>query len=45
MATTTERQLHGPVGLADHGLNPSGRVHWNPTTALLYTHALRRGEG
>jgi phosphoenolpyruvate carboxykinase (ATP) len=45
MATITERQLHGPVGLADHGLNPSGRVHWNPTTALLYTHALRRGEG
>src|SRR5438093_6476783 len=45
MATTTERQLHGPVGLADHGLNPSGRVHWNPTTALLYTHALRGGEG
>ena len=46
MATTTERQLHGPVGLADHGLNPGGRVHWNPTTALLYTHALdaRRGK-
>src|SRR2546425_1974399 len=45
MATTTERQLHGPVGLADHGLNPGGRVHWSPTTALLYSHALRRGEG
>jgi phosphoenolpyruvate carboxykinase (ATP) len=45
MATTIERQLHGPVGLADHGLNPSGRVHWNPTSALLYMHALRRGEG
>jgi phosphoenolpyruvate carboxykinase (ATP) len=45
MATTTEPQLHGPVGLADHGLSPGGRVHWNPTTALLYTHALRRGEG
>jgi phosphoenolpyruvate carboxykinase (ATP) len=45
MATTTERQLHGPVGLADHGLSPGGSVHWNPTTALLYTHALKRGEG
>jgi phosphoenolpyruvate carboxykinase (ATP) len=46
MATTTERQqAHGPVGLAEHGLSPGGRVLWNPTTALLYTHALRRGEG
>jgi phosphoenolpyruvate carboxykinase (ATP) len=45
MATTTERQLHGPAGLADHGLSPGGPVHWNPTTALLYTHALARGEG
>jgi len=45
MATTIERQLHGPVGLADHGLSPGGRVHWNPTTALLYTHALTHGEG
>jgi phosphoenolpyruvate carboxykinase (ATP) len=45
MATTTQRQLRGPVGLADHGLSPGGRVHWNPTTALLYTHALLRGEG
>ncbi|HEX3456242.1 MAG TPA: phosphoenolpyruvate carboxykinase (ATP) [Gaiellaceae bacterium] len=46
MATTTERQqAHGPVGLAEHGLSPGGRVDWNPTTALLYTHALQRGEG
>src|SRR5437868_11766413 len=45
MATTTEKELHGPVGLADHGLSPSGRVHWSPTTALLYVHALRHGEG
>ena len=45
MATTTETELHGPVGLADHGLSPSGSVHWNPTTALLYTHALLRGDG
>ena len=30
-------------GLEAHGLNPRGRVYWNPTTAMLYTHALRRG--
>src|SRR6516164_9171942 len=45
MATTTERQLQGPVGLADHGLSPGGCVRWNPTTALLYTRALTSGEG
>ena len=43
--TTTERELRGPVGLADHGMTPVGSVHWNPTTALLYTHALQRGDG
>ncbi len=46
MATTTERTLRGGSGgLAEHGLTPVGQVHWNPTTALLYTHALLRGEG
>jgi phosphoenolpyruvate carboxykinase (ATP) len=34
-----------PTGLEGHGLSPGGRVYRNPTTALLYTHALRRGEG
>ena len=33
------------VGLEAHGLEPSGEIHWNPTTSLLYTHALERGEG
>jgi phosphoenolpyruvate carboxykinase (ATP) len=28
--------------LAGHGFNPRGRVYWNPTTSLLYTHALVR---
>src|SRR6478672_1938788 len=42
MAIATESQT---VDLSEHGLNPAGRVHWNPTTALLYMHALRRGEG
>jgi phosphoenolpyruvate carboxykinase (ATP) len=31
--------------LAAHGLNPGGHVWWNPTTPMLYTHALRREEG
>jgi phosphoenolpyruvate carboxykinase (ATP) len=32
-------------GLEDHGLDPEGRVYWNPTTSLLYTHAIVRGDG
>ncbi len=32
-------------GLEDHGFSPRGRVYWNPTTALLYTHSLLNGEG
>ena len=31
-------------GLEGHGLDPEGRVFWNPTTSLLYTHALAREE-
>jgi phosphoenolpyruvate carboxykinase (ATP) len=31
-------------GLEGHGLDPEGRVYWNPTISLLYTHALVRGE-
>jgi phosphoenolpyruvate carboxykinase (ATP) len=31
-------------GLEGHGLDPEGRVYWNPTTSLLYTHALAREE-
>ncbi len=38
IAITTET----PLGR--HGLNPEGRVYWQPTTALLYTHALAHGE-
>jgi phosphoenolpyruvate carboxykinase (ATP) len=40
--TVTAR--HG-ADLESHGIEPSGRVHWNPTTSLLYAHALARGEG
>jgi phosphoenolpyruvate carboxykinase (ATP) len=41
--TTTE--LPGRVDLSEHGIDASGRTYRNPTTALLYTHALQRGEG
>jgi len=44
MAMTTEIELRGPVGLDAHGIRAAGRVHWNPTTSLLYAHALLRGE-
>ena len=44
MATTSEIDLRSPVGLDAHGLAPSGRVHWSPTTSLLYSHALLRGD-
>src|SRR5207245_708278 len=33
------------VDLTHHGLHTSGRVYRQPTTSLLYTHALARGEG
>ncbi len=42
MATTIEPRS---ADLSEHGLEVRGRVHHNPTTALLYMHALRRGDG
>jgi phosphoenolpyruvate carboxykinase (ATP) len=42
MATTIDE---GRVDLAAHGIRAAGRVLRNPTTSLLYTHALTRGEG
>jgi phosphoenolpyruvate carboxykinase (ATP) len=44
MATTTQIELRGPVGLDEHGLQPAGHVYWNATTSMLYSHALLRGE-
>ncbi len=41
--TTTE--LPGRADLSEHGIDASGRVFRNPTTSLLYAHALARGEG
>jgi phosphoenolpyruvate carboxykinase (ATP) len=42
MATT---ELPGRVDLSEHGIDASGHVYRNPTTSLLYTHALARGDG
>src|SRR5215218_3084906 len=42
MATTFEPRS---ADLTEHGLEPSGTVHWNPTTSQLYTHAILRGDG
>ena len=41
----TTTQLPGRVDLSGHGINGSGQVYRNPTTSLLYMHALKRGEG
>ena len=32
-------------GLAAHGIQTSGDIHWNLPAAALYEHAIRRGEG
>jgi phosphoenolpyruvate carboxykinase (ATP) len=42
MAITT--RVRGGHGLDEHGIKAAGRIHWQPTTALLYMHALRRGD-
>src|SRR6185312_16958741 len=41
----TTTQLPSPVDLSAHRIDPTGRVYRNPSTALLYSHALARGEG
>jgi phosphoenolpyruvate carboxykinase (ATP) len=41
MATTIEPRS---ADLSEHGLDTRGHVRHNPTTALLYMHALRRGD-
>src|SRR5213075_344929 len=40
--TTDVRDRHD---LSEHGIEASGRVVYQPTTALLYMHALARGDG
>src|SRR4051812_27348827 len=41
--TTIELPVH--VDLSEHGIDASGRTYRNPTTSLLYAHALLRGDG
>ena len=38
-------RLPGRANLAEHGIRSGGQVHWQPTTAMLYTGALVRGDG
>jgi phosphoenolpyruvate carboxykinase (ATP) len=33
------------MDLSEHGIRPTGRVHHQPTTSLLYMHALAREDG
>ncbi len=35
----------GTSGLDAHGISTTGSVYWNLTAAVLYEHALQRGEG
>lgn len=37
--------MQGTAGLEIHGISTTGTVHWNLTAAVLYEHALRKGEG
>jgi phosphoenolpyruvate carboxykinase (ATP) len=41
----TATELPGHVDLSPHGIDVAGTIYRNPTTALLYTHALARREG
>ena len=41
--TTTPIRTHS--GLDLHGLDPAAVVIWHPSTAQLYEHAIRRGDG
>ena len=41
----TATEISGRVDLTEHGIDASGAVYRNPTTSLLYTHALLRGDG
>jgi phosphoenolpyruvate carboxykinase (ATP) len=38
-------EIEGRAQLAELGLSADGALHWNPTTSVLYTHALLRAEG
>src|SRR5512132_3441364 len=40
----TTTPVRGRIGLDEHGLDARGTTYWNPTTSMLYEHALARGE-
>jgi phosphoenolpyruvate carboxykinase (ATP) len=40
----TATELPGNVDLSEQGIRPGARVYLNPTTSMLYTHALARNE-
>ena len=40
----TAMDVRGSVDLTAHGIEPTGRLLWNPSTSLLYEHAIARGE-
>jgi phosphoenolpyruvate carboxykinase (ATP) len=40
----TTMDVRGRVDLSVHGIRPVGTVVWNPSTPLLYEHAIVRGE-
>jgi phosphoenolpyruvate carboxykinase (ATP) len=40
----TTMDVRGRADLSAHGVNPSGRVIWSPTTAVLYEHAVVAGD-
>src|SRR5947199_8887278 len=41
----TTMDIRGRLDLSVHGIHPTGDVLWNPTTSVLYEHAVKRGEG
>jgi phosphoenolpyruvate carboxykinase (ATP) len=44
MTAISHPELVSEVGLDAHGIESAGTVWWNPTTPVLYEHALRRDE-
>jgi len=40
----TTIDVRGRADLSRHGINPTGHVIWDPTTSLLYEHAIARGD-
>ena len=40
----TAMDVRGRVDLSAHGIKTTGRVIWDPTTSMLYEHAIARGE-